>query len=210
MVLVSAYLLGRWARRASAGAMAELQSAMRVIGDQQQVLAEQNEAERAQRVNEGRWTGHQMGQFKLGLVLGRGAMGEVYEAVGPEQLAGAVKLLSARATTSSSLVERFHREMEVAARLRSPNIVRVFEVSPPDAPVPYIAMERLYGTRSRDALRQRAAHAVRRARLMLEQVVARPRGRARSRAWCIAISSRTTCSCTTRRPGRSSTSASRR
>jgi len=34
----------------------------------------------------------------------------------------------------------------VAARLESPHIVRVFEVSPPDAPVPYLAMERLHGT----------------------------------------------------------------
>ena len=145
MVLVSSYLLGRWARQANATAMSELQSAMRVIGDQQQVLSEQNEVARAQRANEGRWTGQQMGSFRLGLVLGRGAMGEVYEATGPDSIAGAVKLLSARATSSVSLVERFHREMEIAARLRSPNIVRVFEVSPPDAPVPFIAMERLYG-----------------------------------------------------------------
>ncbi len=145
MVLVSSYLLGRWARQANATAMSELQSAMRVIGDQQQVLSEQNEVARAQRANEGRWTGQQMGSFRLGLVLGRGAMGEVYEATGPDNIAGAVKLLSARATASVSLVERFHREMEIAARLRSPNIVRVFEVSPADAPVPFIAMERLYG-----------------------------------------------------------------
>src|SRR6185436_17621159 len=40
---------------------------------------------------------------------------------------------------------RFHREMEVAVRLESPHIVRVFELSPPDAPVPYLAMERLHG-----------------------------------------------------------------
>ena len=145
MVLVSSYLLGRWARRATATAMSELQSAMRVIGDQQQVLSEQNDAARAQRVNEGRWTGQQMGNFRLGLVLGRGAMGEVYEATGPDNVAGAVKLLTVRATASVSLVERFHREMAIAARLRSPNIVRVFEVSPADAPVPFIAMERLYG-----------------------------------------------------------------
>jgi serine/threonine protein kinase len=95
-----------------------------------------------------------MGSYTLGLVLGRGAMGEVYEAVGPGDQPAAVKLLNARATGSSSIVERFHREMEVAARLESPHIVRVFEVSRPDAPVPYIAMEKLVGvdlaTRLRD------------------------------------------------------------
>ncbi len=147
MFLVAGYLLGRWARRASSTALAELNSAMRLIGDQQQVLAEHADAARVQRANEGRWTGHEMGAFKLGLVLGRGAMGEVYEAVrlADAGSVAAVKLLNARATASASLVERFHREMEVAARLVSPHIVNVFAVSPPDAPVPYIAMERLFG-----------------------------------------------------------------
>jgi len=145
--LWSGYALGRWARRTSATALAELQSAMRVIGDREQALAEVVDAEeRQKRVNEGRWTNQQIGSFRLGLVLGRGAMGEVYEAVGPNNQPAAVKLLTARATASSSIVERFHREMEIAARLESPYIVKVFEVSPPDAPVPYIAMERLHGT----------------------------------------------------------------
>ncbi|HEU0033243.1 MAG TPA: serine/threonine-protein kinase [Kofleriaceae bacterium] len=146
-ILVSGYLLGRWARHTSATAMAELANAMRVIGDQQQALVEVKEdVARQQRVNEGRWTGQQMGSFKLGLVLGRGAMGEVYEAVATDGRPAAIKLLNARSDASSSLVERFHREMRVAARLESPHIVRVFELSPPDAPVPYLAMERLYGT----------------------------------------------------------------
>jgi serine/threonine-protein kinase len=145
--LWSGYLLGRWARSTSATALAELQSAMRIIGDREQALAEVvDAAERQKRVNEGRWTNQQIGSFRLGLVLGRGAMGEVYEAAGPDGAGAAVKLLTARATGSSSLVERFHREMEIAARLESPHIVKVLEVSAPDAPVPYIAMERLHGT----------------------------------------------------------------
>ena len=145
--LASGYALGRWARRSAATAYAELQSAMRIIGDREQALAEVvDAAERQKRVNEGRWTNQQIGSYRLGLVLGRGAMGEVYEATGPNNQDAAVKLLTVNATTSSSIVERFHREMEIAARLVSPHIVRVFEVSPPDAPVPYIAMERLHGT----------------------------------------------------------------
>ena len=145
--LGSGYALGRWARQTSASALAELQSAMRVIGDQQQALAEVvDEQARQKHVNEGRWTGQQMGGYKLGLVLGRGAMGEVYEAMDDSGQQAAVKLLNARATASTGIVERFHREMEVAARLVSPNIVKVYAVSPPDAPVPYIAMERLHGT----------------------------------------------------------------
>ncbi len=144
--LVSGYALGRWARQTSATALAELQSAMRVIGDQQQALAEVVDEQARQKVNEGRWSGQQMGAYRLGLVLGRGAMGEVYEAATESGQLAAVKLLTAHATASPGIVERFHREMEVAARLESPNIVKVYAVSPPDAPVPYIVMERLQGT----------------------------------------------------------------
>ncbi len=153
--LTSGYALGRWARSTAAGAFAELQSAMRIIGDREQALQEVvDEAARQKRVNEGRWTGQKLGEWRLGVVLGRGAMGEVYEAVGAKDQPAAVKLLNARSTGSSAIVERFHREMDVAARLESPHIVRVFEISKPDAPVPYIAMERLHGvdlaTRLRD------------------------------------------------------------
>ncbi len=147
LFMVSSYALARWARTANANALASLQSALRVIGDREQALAEVNDAEaRQKRAAEGRWSNQQLGGFKLGVVLGRGAMGEVYEAVGPQNQPAAVKLLDARATASPGLVERFGREMEIAKRLESPYIVRVLAVSPPDAPVPYIAMEKLIGT----------------------------------------------------------------
>jgi uncharacterized membrane protein (DUF441 family) len=145
--MMASYSLGRWARRMNAKALDELAAAMRVIGDQQQAMAEVADAEaRQKRANEGRWTGQYMGEFKLGLVLGRGSMGEVYEATDDRGQLAAVKLLNARANASVGIVERFHREMEIAARLESPYIVRVFAVSGPDAPVPYIAMERLHGS----------------------------------------------------------------
>jgi serine/threonine-protein kinase len=144
--LLSGYALGRWARHTSAMALAELQSAMRVIGDQQQALAEHDAAAQLQqKQNEGRWTGQTMGTFKLGYVIGRGAMGEVYEATTADGKSAAVKLLNARSTGSAMHVERFHREMTVAARLDSPHIVKVLAISPPEAPVPFIAMERLHG-----------------------------------------------------------------
>jgi tRNA A-37 threonylcarbamoyl transferase component Bud32 len=144
--LLSGYALGRWARHTSATALAELQSAMRVIGDQQQALAEHDAAAQLQqKQNEGRWTNQVMGNFKLGYVIGRGAMGEVYEATTSDGKPAAVKLLNARSTGSAMHVERFHREMAVAARLESPHIVKVLAISPPEAPVPFIAMERLHG-----------------------------------------------------------------
>jgi len=145
--MVSSYALARWARTANARALADLQSALRVIGDREQALAEVNDAEaRQKRAAEGRWSNQQLGNFKLGVVLGRGAMGEVYEAIDSQNQSAAVKLLDARATASPGLVDRFRREMDIAKRLESPYIVKVFAVSPPEAPVPYIAMERLTGT----------------------------------------------------------------
>ncbi|HEX7703387.1 MAG TPA: serine/threonine-protein kinase [Kofleriaceae bacterium] len=169
--LASSYALGRWARRTNANALAELHDALRVIGDQQQALAEVNDAEQRQkRAAEGRWTNQQLGGFRLGVVLGRGAMGEVYEALGPNQELAAVKLLDARATASPGLVERFHREMEIAARLVSPNIVKVFAVSPPDAPVPYIVMERLQGTDLAKRLRSEQRLALDELTLLIDQV----------------------------------------
>jgi eukaryotic-like serine/threonine-protein kinase len=145
--LMSGYSLGRWARHSSMRALAELHAAMRVIGDQQQALAEaKDDVARQQRQNEGRWTGQMMGSFRLGVVLGRGAMGEVYEGFDKAGQQAAVKLLAARSDGSTALVERFHREIMVVAHLASPHIVKVFEISPPDAPVPYFAMERLFGT----------------------------------------------------------------
>jgi serine/threonine-protein kinase len=166
-LLAAGYGLGRWVRDAAASALAELAVAQRVIGDQQQVLAEvRADHERANRQNEGRWTGQLVGEYRLGLVIGRGAMGEVYDAVATRDgRPAAVKLLGPRATSSGALVERFHREMEVAGKLVSPHIVRVLDVALAGAAVPYIAMERLHGTDL--AARLRATP-----RLPLDEVVA--------------------------------------
>ncbi len=145
-MLGAGYALGRWARSANTAAVAELQSAMRLIGDQQQALAEvKDDAARQRHANEGRWTGQLMGGYRIGLVLGAGAMGDVYEAQAGDGPSVAIKLLNARSTQSATLIERFHREIDLAARLTSPHIVQVLAVSSPDAVVPYYVMERLHG-----------------------------------------------------------------
>jgi hypothetical protein len=170
-MLFSAYTLGRRARRANLTALAELEQAMRVIGDKEQALAEVvDQAQRANRINEGRWTNQMMGSFRLGLVLGRGAMGEVYEAMRGDGIPAAVKMLNARSTASEKLVERFYREMEVAGRLVSPYIVQVYELSQPDAPVPYLAMERLFGTDLATRLRAENRMASDEITVLLDQV----------------------------------------
>ena len=95
----------------------------------------------------GRFTDQTLGSFKLGVVLGRGGMGEVYEAthVATGEPA-AVKMLLPEVLGRPDFVRRFLREVRIAASLDSPHVVRVIEVGDDEtAPLPYLAMERLYG-----------------------------------------------------------------
>ena len=147
MLFASSYGLGRWARQAASAALSELADAKRVIGDQREALAEVNaDVEAARRINTGRWTGQMLGgRWRLKLVIGRGAMGEVYEAIGADGTEAAVKVLTAAGDSRPSSVDRFHREIQISANLKSAHIVRVLDVAAPDAEVPYLVMERLNG-----------------------------------------------------------------
>jgi len=145
-LISTGYALGRWARRTSAEALAELDDARRIIGDQRQVIVEvQERVDQVNRAKTGRWTGQVVGRWQLGPVLGHGGMGEVYDARDAEGREAAVKVLAEWAEESPSNVERFNRELQVAARLQSPHIVQVLDVATGTATVPYLAMERLRG-----------------------------------------------------------------
>jgi serine/threonine-protein kinase len=97
-----------------------------------------------------------VGSFQLGVVIGRGAMGEVYEArhvdTGEE---AAVKLLHPNVVGDRGYVERFVREVQAARAVESPHIVRVLQVSDPGAAFPFLAMERLRGHDLAHTLRTR-------------------------------------------------------
>jgi serine/threonine protein kinase len=89
-------------------------------------------------------------------VIGRGAMGEVYEAAHAQTGArAAVKLLHLDGLRRPDLVKRFLREARIAASLDAANVVRVVEVGDLSSPFPYIAMERLEGEDLADHLRGR-------------------------------------------------------
>jgi serine/threonine-protein kinase len=144
-----------------------------VIGDQQQVLAEiKLDDARANRDNVGRWTGQTLGgTWRLGMVLGRGAMGEVYEGIAADGREAAVKLLADPQTSGGgAILDRFHREMKLAATLSSPHIVHVYEVSQPSARMPYIVMERLRGHDLAAKLRNELRMELREVLTMLEQL----------------------------------------
>ena len=105
------------------------------------------ELEKAQGIGDpGRFTEQVLGSFKLGNLLGRGGMGDIYQATRiTDSEPAAVKLIRSRDGLSSKVLARFEQEAQLASKLRSPHIVRVLEVGGTDAALPYIAMELLQG-----------------------------------------------------------------
>jgi hypothetical protein len=147
-VYAVAYVAGRAARSQLEGVVGGLESAARRIAQRDALLYEaKRELERAVWAGgEGRFTGQIIGSFRLGTVIGRGGMGEVYEAAHLEtQQEAAVKLLHRNVFADPETIARFAREAQAAAALDSPYVVRVLEIPEEGTPLPYIAMERLRG-----------------------------------------------------------------
>jgi eukaryotic-like serine/threonine-protein kinase len=148
-------VIGRLSRRAQRLAVEELEREVRLSAHREALLIEAREQlERALRPGQGRFTGQQIGAYLLGSVLGRGAMGEVYDASGPGGPV-AIKLLSQASLGNANHVMRFFRELRTAAAIESPNVVKVLEIG--EHPVPYLVMERLDGRTLSDILRSRRA-----------------------------------------------------
>jgi len=152
-----AYHVARIFRVASLRAIDELQQATRLASQREALMEElRADLERALQVGgPGRYSDHQVGSFRLGIVLGRGAMGEVYaaqHAVSGEP--AAVKLLRREMLADSTQLARFIREVRASAAIASPYVVRVLETSGDDAALPYLAMERLHGHTLAEQLRQ--------------------------------------------------------
>ena len=151
-----AYVTARAFRAASLASIDGLQRATRLASQREALMDELRvDLERALRVGgPGRHTGQRVGPFELGIVLGRGAMGEVYEAT--STITGevaAVKLLRRELLTDPTHVARFLREVKASGALASPNVVKILDASADDAAVPWLAMELLHGTTLAEVLR---------------------------------------------------------
>jgi serine/threonine-protein kinase len=94
----------------------------------------------------------EMGSYRLGELLGRGGMGEVYHAC-HRMLArpAAIKLIRPEVLgtrdgeTAQLAIKRFRREAEVAASLRSPHTVELYDFGITDDETFYFVMELLDG-----------------------------------------------------------------
>jgi hypothetical protein len=145
---LGAFLLGQASHRASREAIEKMRHAMLLAAQREALLVEaRQDLDRALQLGaSGRYTDHHFGSYRLGTVIGRGGMGEVYEAwhVGTGE-AAAVKLLPHGELGNPRSVERFVREVRAVGKLSSPHVVRVLETSAEGDAIPFLAMERLHG-----------------------------------------------------------------
>jgi serine/threonine-protein kinase len=141
-----AYVTARQFRFVSLAAIEDLQRATRLASQREALMDElRGDLERALRAGPGRFTDRVVGGFRLGEVLGRGAMGEVYEAADVATgAAAAVKLLRPELVADPEQRARFARELRASRALASRHVVRVLDGAA-DAALPYLAMERLHG-----------------------------------------------------------------
>ena len=116
-----------------------------------------DQAMRASVGKPGRYSGTVVGGYRLELVIGMGAMGEVYGAEHVESGApAAIKLLHSDTLGREDMVARFLREAEVCERFAHPNLVKVHGVGQMPSGAPYMVMERLQGETLAALLRSRA------------------------------------------------------
>jgi len=150
------FFLARLTRKSSLRAIDQLQKATRLAAVRDAQVAElQMDLDRALKIGgPGRFSGHVVGSWELGNVLGRGAMGEVYEATHIKTGASAaVKMLRRELLSDAHHIERFFREVRIAATIDSPHVVKVVEASSPLDPIPFLAMELLRGQTLGELLR---------------------------------------------------------
>lgn len=158
VVLLASFVIGRATRKATLSAIQAHDEAMQQLERRDELLAEarQDLAEALEGGKLGHYSDQQLGDFVLGEVIGRGAMGEVYQAMNVKTAErAAIKLLHRHALRDPEYVRRFIREAKIAAAIDSPHVCRVLEVGGLDAPLPYLAMELLTGKDLAEMLRAR-------------------------------------------------------
>ena len=113
-------------------------------------------------------TGTRLGPWRVLRLVGRGGMGEVYEAEradGQFEQRAAIKLLW---QDSIPLLERFQVERQILARLEHPGIARLLDGGVTAAGQPYAVMEYVEGKTVIDWCRARASPLEERLRLFLQ------------------------------------------
>jgi serine/threonine-protein kinase len=178
-IFAAVYLTARGTRAATLHAIELHDVVVRSLAQRDALLREaRHELVHAMKVGGvGRYSGEVVGPFRLGSLIGRGAMGEVYDAVrldrkGTPDDEAAIKLVHPQLLVELDVIERFLREAKVTSSLSVPNVVRVIDASPPDAPIPYLAMERLRGEDLATFLRDQKRMGAKKLAVMVKQIAA--------------------------------------
>src|SRR5580693_7212695 len=99
-------------------------------------------------------TGDLLGPYKIGPLLGRGGMGEVYRAFDTRLNRDvAIKILPADFADDPDRARRFQKEARAAGALSHPNILAVFDVGQA-GDTPYLVTELLEGAPLRERMEQ--------------------------------------------------------
>lgn len=169
------FYTARRSQRVTLAAVQQLETAVRGVAQREALLAEARaELDRALKIGgPGRFTDQIVGSYRLGVLIGRGGMGEVYQGnhTTTDQEA-AVKLLHQGTLNDSTQVQRFIREAQTASKLDTPNVVRVLEVGTTAGEVPFLAMERLRGYDLANQLRRQRRLQLPQAEALASQVAA--------------------------------------
>jgi len=173
VLYLCAFLIARSSRQTTLKAVEELERAVRQVAQREAMFREvRQDLDRALKIGgPGRYTDQQLGSYVLGALIGRGGMGEVYEAHHAQNdTPAAVKLLHAQVMDNPDHVNRFIREIEVAASINVENVVSVLEVGKTEGETPFLAMERLHGHDLAHHLRQRRRLSIGKTIAMVRQV----------------------------------------
>lgn len=175
LLYAAAYAAGVAIRSEHQRAVQRFEQAVRKASQREALLAEARDAlkQGAGLGSAGRFTDQEIDGYRLGVVIGRGGMGEVYQA---ERLAdgepAALKLLRVDLWGEKQALSRFAREAKIIASIDSPHVVRMLDLSEPDAVCPYLAMELLHGVDLGAQLRDRGRMTLAEVVDLMEQVAA--------------------------------------
>ncbi|MCS6797308.1 MAG: serine/threonine protein kinase [Myxococcota bacterium] len=104
----------------------------------------------------GRPDGARLGEYEVGRLLGRGGMGEVYEA--RDRRSGrrvACKVIRPEGVGDAASLAMFRAELEALGRARSAHVPRVLDAGGADHGVPFLVMEFVEGRSLAEILRER-------------------------------------------------------